>query len=938
MAKTLLITALIATIIFFGQVGSYFRPFDNAVESTRFKLTPRTPTKEVVLVEIDSESLDNIGQWPWPRKIYADIIDQLDTANVAQIAFDIDFSLPSDSANDTAFAEALERIGGGVALAAFQQKMGSNAAELHTNIPLKEFRKNAWLALANIIVQPDGLVRTIPYGIYIDGELVPSISAFLAGEMGNGAPIYNVDFSIDTTQIPRISVKYLLSENFDAAGLEGKTIIVGAQAIELRDTLSVPGRGIIGGPELHALGVETLLQQRVIHHQGLLATFGLILLIVTIALAAWHFFSFGRAILVQLALPILIETCALALLYLSPFSLQTGFLHALSIALLAQKILAELRKRNWKIFTSRLAHQNTKNMLEQIVSENFDGIIVVDGSNKILVINQTAKSMLTEHPNKNIIGETIDKLLPDIIVASLKIAANTTTLGQLEKYLTRGEFELTVAGKSKIIDYVATQSQLEPSANKQDPAQSQSSIVCLTFRDITDQRAASDKLRYLAKFDESTGAANRHHFHECIDAEYDSQSQGENLSVIYFGIDKFENLVANLGFHRSDTLLQMIVERVGNLSEKILCVARFESAAFAVLIKDVEHRQAARETVDMLSALLDGIFLVEDGRAQFTCSIGLVGNWADDQNTALTNADNFTKHAAWAYHRAVANGGNTVCYFDADAEKQTQRLQQISQLLRPALDNGEFRMVYQPQFCLETWQMVGVEALIRWQSPTLGNVSPAEFVPVAESSGFIDTLGAWTLQTACTDAKNWPDAMSVAVNLSPIQFLRDDLPERVRDILIETSMSADRLELEITESTFLNSSGKNIDIMNQLCQLGIRFALDDFGTGYSSLSYFEKLPLSKVKIDQSFVKKIPSSPESEAIIKSVILLAEGIGLKTIAEGIETPEQAKKLQEFGCQYGQGYLYSKPVSASTINKITQAKGIAMVKDGIAMVKSA
>jgi EAL domain-containing protein (putative c-di-GMP-specific phosphodiesterase class I) len=252
-----------------------------------------------------------------------------------------------------------------------------------------------------------------------------------------------------------------------------------------------------------------------------------------------------------------------------------------------------------------------------------------------------------------------------------------------------------------------------------------------------------------------------------------------------------------------------------------------------------------------------------------------------------------------------------VLVFTPALQMESNERRQFERELEHALQSDQFELAYQPQIDVRSGQLVGVEALLRWRHPVMGNVSPARFIPVAEEMGLIGRLGFWVMNRACRDAASWPVRIKVAVNVSALQFRTRDVLADVQDALAASLLPANRLEIEITESAFVDEVDRLHSTLNSLQDLGIRFALDDFGTGYSSLAYLHRFPISKIKIDQSFVRGLPDDAQAIAVLRSIQVLASDLGIKTIAEGVETTEQLKCLDLFGCNQVQGYLYARPI---------------------------
>jgi EAL domain-containing protein (putative c-di-GMP-specific phosphodiesterase class I) len=301
-----------------------------------------------------------------------------------------------------------------------------------------------------------------------------------------------------------------------------------------------------------------------------------------------------------------------------------------------------------------------------------------------------------------------------------------------------------------------------------------------------------------------------------------------------------------------------------------------------------------------------------------TTSVGIALAPADGDTAPLV-----LRHAGIALARAQGDGGQRMCFFEQSMDKALQRRRMVEHELRLALEREEFEVVYQPQFELATERQCGSEALIRWHHPVHGKIAPGHFISVAEDTGLIVPLGEWVLRRACADAVNWPEPLFVSVNLSPAQFRDGDVADIVAQVLKDTGLPPERLELEITENLLINDTEEVLAKLNRLRQLGVAIAMDDFGTGYSSLSYLARFPFSKIKIDRQFIRNMTRDPAMRAIIKTIIALGKSLDVIITAEGVETEEQAAMLREFDCPQVQGFLYGYPGAADANTKPIEGK---------------
>jgi predicted signal transduction protein with EAL and GGDEF domain len=355
-------------------------------------------------------------------------------------------------------------------------------------------------------------------------------------------------------------------------------------------------------------------------------------------------------------------------------------------------------------------------------------------------------------------------------------------------------------------------------------------------------------------------------------------------------------------------------------------IARLGGDEFMLIATDGPQPQQAATLADRLLACVTEEMEIEGQRLRLGLSVGVAifPTDGEDQQTLLANADA-------ALYRAKAAGRGVVQFFEAHMDRQLREGRALQHDLRLAIERGELSLHYQPQARM-AGEVVGFEALVRWTHPTRGMIPPTRFIPVAEESGLIIPLGEWILREACREAASWPEKLQIAINLSPVQFRHGDLPGLVHSILLETGLSPNRLEFEITEGVLIDDFSRATSTLRRLKLLGVRIAMDDFGTGYSSLSYLQAFPFDKIKIDQSFISNLERSPQSATIVRAVIGLARGLNLPVVAEGVETEEQIAFLARESCDKVQGFIIGRPMPienyAELIGRIPVAKSLKAV----------
>jgi diguanylate cyclase (GGDEF)-like protein len=426
------------------------------------------------------------------------------------------------------------------------------------------------------------------------------------------------------------------------------------------------------------------------------------------------------------------------------------------------------------------------------------------------------------------------------------------------------------------------------------------------------------RITQLAFNDSLTGLPNRAFFRQHLDLELKQVERrgGSGLALLCVDLDNFKSVNDTLGHPIGDELLRAVGARLG-ASVGGAMLARLGGDEFTIILSRRDAHEAAGAIAARLIAALAEPFDVAGHELTAGASVGIAMAPGDG-----TDADTLLKHADLALYQAKGEGGGTYRFFEDEMNARAQSRHRLEVDLRRALAGGEFELYFQPLFDLETNRIGSFEALIRWNHPARGLVSPDEFIPLAEETGLIVPIGAWVIQEACRQAVRWPDHIRVAVNVSSVQFRRPGLANVLVQALAGSGLDPKRLEVEITESIFLESSEALIAILHSLRNMGIRIALDDFGTGYSSLSYLQSFPFDKIKIDRSFIQQMLSRAGSTAIVRAIADLARALGMETTAEGVENPEQLAELRLHGCSSVQGYLFSRPVDAAGVFEMLAA----------------
>ncbi len=530
------------------------------------------------------------------------------------------------------------------------------------------------------------------------------------------------------------------------------------------------------------------------------------------------------------------------------------------------------------------------------------------------------RSELLLAPAESLIGKTLAEVMPadvaQICMSALEIAADkgASSGQQFQLELPQGIFWF------------------ELSVSRKDNAPGERPNFIVLSRDITERKEAEQKIARLAFFDGLTGLPNRLSFVERVDREISrAKRAGDKLGVLFMDLDGFKTINDTMGHSAGDLALQWAAERLrqgvrpadmvsrttsgwGGLPTGEVELARLGGDEFTALIIDVKRPQDALVVAHRILNVMRRPFMLHDREVMLTASVGIAMYPQDGEDAAT-----LLKHADTAMYLAKDVGRDNCQFYSSSLTEMALKRMALESDLRLALERGEFSLVYQPQLDVASGAISAVEALLRWTRAGHGSVPPVEFIAVAEQCGLILPIGKWVLRTACDDAARWQRAgldVRVAVNLSPQQFKDPNLVKMVARALAHSGLRPERLELEITEGAVMEDTVATLATLHAFRNSGVRIGLDDFGTGYSSLSYLKRMPLSSLKIDQSFVKGLPGDAENLAIVHAILAMAGSLALSVTAEGVETLEQAQALKAMSCSFLQGYFFSKPVVAERV----------------------
>ena len=890
--KGILAPLAIAAVVMGASALGWLTPADAFLRDVRYQFYEHAPTGEAVFVEIDSESLAAIGVWPWPRRIHGAVLDQLMEMGAAEVAFDIDFSAVSNEHDDALFEAALERAGGYAQLAGFRQDTGRGGVAV--NLPLPRFRDHAEVVAVNVAADHAGSVRYYPYAVSLGGLDYPTLSAALAREAGPADTMFAIDFAIDASRIDRISVVDLLAGRVAPERILNRQAVIGASALELRDILIVPNHGALPGALVQILAAETLRLGRAPAQPGTLPILVVVALLGLGGALLRSRLAEPKLLAAGAALAVGIEAAAFVLQQGSGLLLDTAAIQlGLALILVAAVLREASEKRRLHLAAAR-ERDRMRATLGQVIADNLDGVIVVDETGIIVAASRPARELL----GPRLVGTRAAETLPPKLAACAAGAETTTQAPQLTECMITA-----IDGRPRLIEGGATVSLVAD--EKGNPGAHRA--VCITFRDITDKRASEERIAWLGSHDGPTGALTRQEFLVRLARP---PFDGGGATILVVGLGRFHHINAVLGHAVGDLVLQQAVQRIEAAGVEL--IARLGGWNFAAALpRTFDQGEIARFCTSLAEAVGEP-YEAGGHRALVTCRIGVT----TPALSQTSDPDLMLAHADMAQTAARAQAAGVFATYSADMETRIRANRDIEIALREAIARRELTLVYQPQYDIGTGRLLGAEALLRWRHATLGDVPPLRFIGVAEETGIAVELGAQVLEMACAEAASWPQDLRVAVNVSALQFEFDDLPARVRQVLDATGLAPGRLDIEITEGTFLSGSASVLDDLAALRDMGVGIALDDFGTGYSSLSYLSNLPADKLKIDQVFIRRLPGDSRVAAIVETLLDLCRRLGKSVVAEGIETEEQRRWLADHGSLVGQGYLLGRPMPAADL----------------------
>ena len=890
-----------------GLLAFVERPLQNL----RFRVVSRRASGNVVLVAIDSKSLQALDGWPYSEKRYAAAVESLVHAGSRRIALAVTLPSRSSPAEDRVLADALEQARPPVVVSAVHDPEDDTVAgERDTEVlsPVS-LRSRSVMASADLLRDDDGLVRRYALQDVFSGTTTPS----LAAAMSEGTPLpreaFTIDLGIDPDSIPRVSFADVLSGRYDPALVAGKSVLIGLTAPEVTSAVPMPTGRSLPPVVVHALALESLGRGRALSRTGFKMSF---LVALPLALLFWRrpaWVSRRRGLVAVIAafagcfvLSVLVQSIFPVVFDISPWILAIVGLVWFAEAPPADEDAGRLHRGSARI-------DRAEKLMRQVVDNNFDAVIQTSGDGTIEILNEPAQRMFG-YSSSEAVGRFIGELVRP---AEGSLAIKPTVDAFLPSPRTREAIGIRRDGSRFPVELRV--GQIDGDGRRRRVG---------TLRDLTDRRAHERALEHQARHDTLTGLPNRVMLREqVVRALNQAQRDGSQVAFLILDLDRFKEINDTLGHHVGDMLLQRIGARLQSELRQSDTIARMGGDEFAVLLPGTDA-ETARDVARRLVASLAHPFDTQGLPLQIEASIGIAMFPEDGKD-----ASDVIQRADVAMYVAKRERTGFAVY-ELGRDFNSVRHLTLNGELRKAIDEDHLVLYYQPKVSAKDGTIVGAEALVRWQHALFGMIPPDDFIALAEHSGLIKPLTRWVLNEAMRQAADWRRnglPLPVAVNVSARNLLEKGMPEEVARLLESHGLPPELLVCEITESVIMEDRRRSLEAITELVSMGVTIAIDDFGTGYSSLAYLRQLPAAEIKIDKSFVMRMDRDKDDAVIVGSTIQMAHSLGLKVVAEGVESERIWCELRARGCDYGQGYYFSRPIPANQfIDLLRASAGVA------------
>ena len=880
-----LIALATATLVSVLAVSGALTALENAGADMRARVLMHEVPSDIVIVAIDAASLAALDHWPWPRRHHAKLVEEISRAAPDSVFMDIDFSSQSNALDDAVLEAALAKPRDyPLVLPTFFQRATGGDGELLVSKPLRRFARRTERAVVNGEPGSDGRTREWRSFWTIDGVRVASIidpRRVLPDDQD-----VTIDFSISPTSFTFVSYVDVLEGRVPRAVLAGKTVFVGATAVELGDILPVPLYGSLPGIVVQALAAETV--QRGAARQ--LPTWASLMLIVLwAALAALIYGSKWPRNLAALAIS-LAAIFALSLFACSEARLLLDVAAPMLVVtlLFVAAIVRSLETQTWRAISYALGMRRRDALLRSVVQSSTDCILCIDETGVIKTANPAA-SKLFGCAAYELLDEPVAKFIT--LLAGEASGARLSALhGLISECNAR-----TLEGEVFPVEISVSRVRLNTER-----------LYTAIVRDIRERRVQQNRLQHQATHDSLTSLPNRAALLTRLEAALSAGRSRTSLALLMLDLCRFKEVNDTLGHNVGDRVLCDVAHRFQQALGDRGLIARIGGDEFTVMLEQPESNESISAIAQILSDSLRAPIDVAGISIEIGVSIG-IARFPQD----ATDAQTLLRHADVAMYVAKRRGA-VYEYYDAAHDKNTVRKLAIGGELRTAIHNNQLEIHFQPQVNLRSGMVESAEALLRWNHPTQGGINPVEFIAIAEATDLIRPLTEWTLRGALAQVRSWRERgvhLRIAVNLSARLLQDTAFPALLRKLLDESGVLAPSLELEITESAMMLDPARALRVIQEIDKLGVLISIDDFGTGYSSLGYLRDLPVHSLKIDKSFVAGMRNNSDDRIIVESTAQMAHALKLELVAEGVETEWDAQFLAAAGYDYAQGFRYTR-----------------------------
>jgi len=869
------------------------QPLENAAVDARARVLMREVRSDIVIVGIDAASLAALDEWPWPRRHHAKLLDELSRADPGRVFLDIDFGSQSNAIDDALLEAALVKPRDfQIFLPIYFQNASGTDQTLITARPLRRFARRTEGVVVNGEAGSDGITRNWRNSWIVDGSRLRSIidpRRVLPDE--RDVPI---DFSISPSSLTYVSYVDVMEGRVPRAALAGKSIFVGATAVELGDMQAVPVHRLLPGIVVQALAAESVTQgaPRTTPAWMWIATLAMWSALAALLYAAKAGSRWYRNLAVlALLLPAIVGISGGAFVFDRLLLDTAAPMLAVSLLFVVFTVRA-LEKQTWRALSYALGMRRRDALLKSVVQSSTDCIVCIDEAGIIKTANPAA-SRLFDCATYELIGEPIARFIT--LLAGDGAGARLGVLhGEIRECDAR-----TLDGEVFPVEISVSRVRLRTER-----------LYTAIVRDIRERRTQQRRLQHQATHDSLTGLPNRAALLSHLEIALAPDSARPPLALLMLDLCRFKEVNDTLGHNVGDRVLCDVAQRFADALGDRGLIARIGGDEFTVVLDGVDGDEEIATTAQLLADCLRTPIDVVGIAIELGVSIG-VARYPHDAGDAQI----LLRHADVAMYVAKRRG-SIFEYYESAHDENTVRKLAIGGELRSAIANSSLELNFQPQVNLRTGMVESAEALLRWVHPTQGAIRPAEFVAIAEATDLIRPLTEWTLTVALAQVRDWHARgvhLRIAVNLSARLLQDTTFPARLGQLLEASGVAGASLELEITESAMMLDPGRALRVIQEIARLGVLISVDDFGTGYSSLGYLRDLPVHSLKLDKSFVMGMRDNADDRVIVESTAQMAHALKLKLVAEGVETEWDAQFLVAAGFDYAQGFRYSRALPA-------------------------